>query len=331
MVPACRPQSGNPLPRTVPPEAGFVAVIGAGEDDELWPVLRASALRAARDFRGVQVRTVAPRTRSQNQQLQLIDDLRAEGALAMCVQVIDPRAVLPKLEALRSKGLVVVTMVRPVPAEFPFHHCGVYEVDVGRDLAQALVEGLGKQGTVAVLRPPGDAENLLVRFRSFRSELDRNRKFRLLREINPEPGVAGGRRAVRAFCERYPRISGFATITNQMLRIHGPAQQRLVPASCKLVSVDPFPSTWPALAEGWCYALVGAEYDRIAYKAVQWCIIILTGGELRVQTYYINTRKVWAGNLTSWRKQWDRWTRPPASSRETAPGAPSPMNAGRRE
>ena len=124
-------------------------------------------------------------------------------------------------------------------------------------------------------------------------------------------GVGAAMQA-RTFPKDFPRLNGFAVLGGWPLQSPEGLSEPLVPAGCKLVSVDPLPATWPLLARGWCHALVGAEYGRIAHKAIQWCVVVLAERELPPQTYSVPARKVWSGSLESWKLQWGRWTKTPS-------------------
>ena len=308
---ACRrPSSSKPV-HSVASGDGFIAVVGAGEDDPLWPVLRGSAQRANRDLGGITVRIVAPQIGSPAAQIELIRSLRGRQLRAACVQVTDAEAIAPVLEELRSAGVLVVTMVRPVPSPLPFHHCGVDEPQVGEAIAVALAEGIGYKGTVAVLRGDETDKQLTARYRGFHNELKRHVDVQVLRELRYDGDPQQARKTIRDFCERFPRLNGFAVLGDWPFRSPQALSEPLVPAGCKLVSVDPLPPTWPLLSKGWCHALVGAEYGRIAHKAIQWCVVILAEKELPTQTYFVPVRKVWSGSLEGWKMQWQRWTEAP--------------------
>lgn len=308
---ACRKDSASGPERAGPSGDGFIAVVGAGRNDEMWHVLRASALRTSRDFGGMAVRTFAPQDTSQSDQIELIEDLRGPELRALCVQVMDPEAILSLLEDLRTSGVLVVTMVRAVPSPFPFHHCGIHEPEVGKAIGEALAEGLGRKGTIAVLRSDETDRRLAARYRGFRDEIERHTEITILRELRCDGDPMHAQQLIRDFCERFPRLQGFAVLENWPFRPPHGLSQPLVPGECILVSADPLPCTWATLSKGWCYAMVAAEYDRIAYRAVQWCLLAGERKEVPVQTHSVGVRKVWVGNLDSFKAQWLRWMEAP--------------------
>jgi hypothetical protein len=308
-VPACRKASSGGIPRR-----GYIAVVGAGEQDELWQVLRPAALRCSQQLGGLPVRTFAPDQTSANQQAKLIESLRAAELRALCVQVANPEALLRTLEDLRSSGVFVVTMVHEVPSEFPFHHCGPRELEVGQAMADALVNGLGEQAVISVVRSDRDEGYLQERYRGFVAQMEKYPQIRILRTLECDGSPGQARCLIRDLLDRFSALQGMAVMEPWPFRDLDPDSPPLLPRGCKLVSVDPFPSLWKQVSNGQCYALIATEYDRMAFQAVQWCITATAGNPLQVRSYGTPTRTVWAGNLESWKLRWIQWMEPPADA-----------------
>jgi ABC-type sugar transport system substrate-binding protein len=290
-----------------------VAVVGVAEGDPLWPVLRNGALRAQRDFGSVTIETFAPSVPSAEAQSELLRSLRNRDFLAVCVQVAEPEPLRPALEDLRSAGVFVVTMMRPVPSLETFHHCGPDEARIGRALADALVESIDRAGTIAVLAgdgPDGEAE---ARMRVFRDRIREHAGVHVLRELPDEGTPAQAWAATQGFGSRYPRLTALALVSDRLFEDPSLWSAPLAPDSCKVFGVGPLPARWPLLANRWCHALVGAEYGEIGYKAIQWCIVVARKGELPPQAYAVPVRVVWCSGLDAWKAQWARWTEPIAT------------------
>jgi ABC-type sugar transport system substrate-binding protein len=287
-----------------------VAVVGVAEDDSLWPVLRNGALRAERDFGVVTIETFCPAVPSAEAQSDLLRDLRGREFLAVCVQVAEPEAIRPALEDLRSAGAFVVTLVRPVPSSPPFHHCGLDEAEVGRAMADALLESIDHSGTIAVLandRSEGAAD---TRSRVFQDRIREHPEVHLLRELSDAGTPAEAWATTQAFCARYPRLNALVLLSDRLFEDTGSWPTALAPRPCKVFGVGAVPARWPLLAKCWCHALVGARYDEIGYKAVQWCIVVAHKGELPPQAHGVPLHVVWCSGLDAWKARWARWTEP---------------------
>ncbi len=293
--------SGSPRKRV------RMALVGAAQDDPLWPVLRNGALRAQRDFGGVMIETFAPSSPSATAQSELLRSLRDRDFLAVCVQVAEPEAVRAALEDVRSAGVFVVTLMRPVPSSQPFHHCGPDEAQIGRALADTLLESIGHAGTIAVLTGDGSLD---PRARVFRDRIREYADVHVLRECSDKGEPEQVWAATQEFCSRYPRLTALAMVSERLLEDPTPWSAPLVPDSCKVFGVGPLPDRWPLLADRRCQALVGADYGEIGYKAIQWCIVVARKGGLPPQAYAVPVRVVWCSGLEAWKAQWTRWTEP---------------------
>ena len=91
----CRPESADESPKG----SGFIAVVGIGKADPLWPVVRASAVRFAELSPRPPVRALAPEEISPNLQLRMLGALRDDGLVGLCIQVLDSEAVAAELTA----------------------------------------------------------------------------------------------------------------------------------------------------------------------------------------------------------------------------------------
>ena len=69
---------------------GYIAVVGAGRNDALWPVLRATAARFERTTASYHIRAVTPDAASPAGQAETIAQLPRDGLRGLCVHVFDP-------------------------------------------------------------------------------------------------------------------------------------------------------------------------------------------------------------------------------------------------
>lgn len=299
---ACSPQASTPQPK----RTGFIAVVGAGGDDPLWPVLRGSALRQQALVGDLPIRAEAPRISSSHAQAQLIRRLRDEGMRGLCIQVIDPAAIAPHLSRLAGEGTVVVTMIHPVQTEHALMHCGVDQAAMGKALAQSAAETLNERGTLAVLHANSQAGYALERYRAFREHIKLHAGVHVLREFDCGGNVQRAQRMMRQCMERFPRLNAWVTIDNWPLRDLDP-DAPLLPASCRLVTTDPQPDVWDHLASGTCAAMIAADYDRIAREAVLTCATALEGRMVRWRTFLAEPRPVRPSGLHQYKIEWFEW------------------------
>ena len=299
---SCSPRSRAPTNM----DEGFVAVVGAGQDDPLWPALRGSALRQRISLGQIPIRAEAPPMVSSRAQAQLIRKLRAEGMRALCVQVIDSKAIAPQLERLANEGVVVVTMVHAVGGSAALMHSGVDQRLVGEALAEVIAEGLQNKGTIAVLHAGAKWEYAQERYDAFSARIKRYPLIRVLREFDCAGDPRRARDAVRRCMERFPRLNGWVALDNWPLR--GLAADRpLLPPSCKLVTTGASPAVWDHLSAGGCFAMIATNPEQIARHAVLKCASTLERRVVRRRTYLAEPRPIWASNLHAYKLEWMEW------------------------
>ena len=299
---ACSPSSSP----TVGMDKGFIAVVGAGQDDPLWPVLRGSALRYQEFLGEVPLRVEAPPTVSSHAQAQLIRRLRREGMRGLCIQVVDPEAIAPHLNRIANEGVTVVTMIHPVEGQPGPMHCGVDQGLIGEALADTIAEAVQGKGTIAVLHANSKADYARERYQAFAARLKRYPRIMVLLEFDCGGNNQRAQEMIRRCMKRFPRLNGWVAIDNWPLRGLDP-QTRLLPPSCKLVATDPNPKLWDHLSAGTCLAMIAADYDQIAQQAVLKCAVALEGNLVRWRTFLAKPRPVWQSTLHTYKMEWIEW------------------------
>ncbi|MCK4657986.1 MAG: substrate-binding domain-containing protein [Phycisphaerae bacterium] len=299
---------------------GFIAVVGAGQNDPLWLVLRGSALQQQNFIGNVPIRTVAPPVISSHAQAQLIQKLRREGMRGLCVQVINPKAIAPHLQRLANDGVAVVTMVHPIESQPALVHCGVDQALLGESLADVLAEALKQKGTIAVVHANEKLDYTRERYEAFMERLIHYPRIKVLREFDCGGNPQRAQEMIRRCMHRFPRLNGWVAIDNWPLRGLDP-REPLLPASCRLITTDPIPVLWDNLDSGNCFAMIAADYAEIARQAVLKCSIALEGKVVRQRTFLAKPRPVWSSSLHPYKIEWMEWCSRPAPP-ESSPESP---------
>ncbi len=250
-----------------------IAVVGAGEDDPLWPVIRAVSAARQAQVPQYRIRVEAPPMTSINAQHALLRRLRDEAA-AVCVQVIEPAATRPVLEELRRAGLIVVTMGRPVEAEVPFLHVGWSEGLVGEQLARTLVDQLPDGGMIALLTRRSDAGDD-DRALAMRSELRRFVGLRIIAEY-PCRTSSDAQAAMAAAHENFPALAGWLSLGDWPLHIDAERAEAAL-GGRMLVAADASPATWPVLERNLPITVITPDYARLAGAAIDRARDVLMG------------------------------------------------------
>lgn len=298
----CRPKA----PAGPPKEAGFIAVVGTGKTDALWPVLQASAARFQSLTPTALIRAEAPEVVSPNLQARLISQLRKDGMRGLCIQVQDPAALAAELESLRGEGAVVVTIMKPVPAEPPFLHSGVDPVAAGAALADAVARLVPQRGTLGVLYD-GDDELCRLHRQGFGRQMTHYPSLTVLRELDCEGDAARAVDLMRRGMERFPGIDGWVALGSWPLR-HPYDGRPLLPPECALVVPGPLDDYVHEFVTDRCQAMVVADYEAVVTRALEMCSMVLRREIVQVRVYEAPSRWVTRDTLDEFQRDWATWT-----------------------
>lgn len=101
------------------------------------------------DNPGVSTRQTGPSTGDAAQQIQIVQDLVAQGVDAIVVVPNDPQSIAPALKQARDKGIVVITHEAPALAgtESVDYDLEVFDnAQFGQQMFEALAKSMGGQG-----------------------------------------------------------------------------------------------------------------------------------------------------------------------------------------
>jgi ABC-type sugar transport system substrate-binding protein len=307
----CKNAGQEPGPQ---PPQDFIAFVGAGAADPLWPILRNGAERFPGGRRRLGTRFLTPPIASPQEQVGLIrgllGDLRLKG---LCVQVIDPQALISVLEEAAIHGVPVVTMIRDVPAHLRIAYCGVDQADIGRKLADATYEALDGKGNVEVLVSTMSDPYYAKRLRAFQTQIGRWSGIHILAYAECHGDSVAARRELRNRSRRYPSIRAWVMLDNWAFNGWN-ASQPLVPKRCRVIAVDPFPANWKRLESGECYALIGGEYGEIGYEAMRRCHLAVGSPVRHEMESLVPALLIRASELADFRIRWTLWSSPDAAA-----------------
>lgn len=304
LLPACRRQADSP---SAEPK-GFLAIVGVGQDDPLWPVLSATAVRTYGDL-GLSyppIRTVAPETTSVNQQKNLLLRMHDEGMVAACIQVTDAAGLTGTIDALAAQGVRIVTMIERIETDVRHTHVGFNDQAIGTALADAVAEAVDQKGTIAVLHADSVNRASVKRHAAFRDRIARFPDVRVILDFDCHADPRQAETIIRQVMRRYPRLNGWALMDNWPLRA-GNDRSPLLPAGCHIVSVDPFPSTWSRFEKDQVFAMIASDYELLAERALTAGVSEVIGTVLMPVSFEAPVRTVRATGLDKFKLDWLRW------------------------
>ncbi len=300
--------------RTTPstqPKSGFIAVVGVGQDDPYWPVIRGTALRTFHELEsvGLSIRVEAPATSSVNSQRKILEQLRDKGVRGVCVQVTDGLALKTTLESMADRGIQITTMFGTVATSKPINRIVIDEDAVGRAVATALIDTLDGRGNIAVLHADSRGKSWTDRWKAFERQMSMQQGIRTLLRYDCGGDPVRAERIVRDTMERYPRLVGWAVMGNWLLidQENKPSPSPL-PDGCRMVACDPAPAVWPGFSRGECSAMVAGRYDELVEHAVTGCIGSVLNMNRATHRVAVGVRIVTREDLTQFKRDWADWS-----------------------
>jgi ABC-type sugar transport system substrate-binding protein len=301
-----------PATKQVSAAGGYIAVIGAAEADPLWPVFRGVAERSARGLgsQGVPVRVAAPAKGTPNAQIAAVRALQGPDMRGLCIHPVDSLMMREVLCELQTQGVAVVTMMQRIECADPLPFAGIDEVAAGKELAEVLLGLLDGAGTAVILSDASAPRSTLDRQLGFTERLNLSSGIEVQRELDCDGNAFVAARMMRDYMERFPRLDAWVALDNWPLRDLA-ADQRLLPAGCRLITTKPYPAYWSRLTDGTCHALVGVRYERIPEAALRMCLAQMVGEPLSTEAYLAPPLTITERNLAWFRAHWQSTCRRP--------------------
>jgi ABC-type sugar transport system substrate-binding protein len=288
----------------LPEDAGFVAFVGAGENDPLWPILRAGAQRFDRHLGRYHVKYAAPVTPTPERQVELIRSMIGPRMRALCVHLLDREVAGPLFTEVRKNGGIVVTMVTETESDLVTGHCGYDEAEIGAALADATVRYLNDAGAVMVLyRAEGTAAQA-ARYKAFKEQIRFSHVERWA-ELDCGGDAARARAIIRERSARYPRLGAWVSMEPWPFQAWG--TESGLPDGCRVITCGAGPTVWPRVASGACVAAVGSNYYDLGYMALQFAQNEIESPSPYPRRYTVPIRMVYPSNLDAYKKDWAFW------------------------
>lgn len=250
------------------PEAFTIGVVTKLRSSEYWMSVSSGMDKAAEDF-GVTVVIVSPDSETDVKvQEKMIDDLLEKGVDALAVAPIQSYNVSEYLEKADSKGIPVYSydtlIVSPgVP------YIGIDNEKAGRDLAKAMVEMLGGQGTVGIISGNLDQTPYINRAKGFKEYIEANSDIEIAFEESGYSMLRVSENKIRMLLEQNPKVDGiFAASAVTALGI----MEYIQDDSVVIMTVDAQQDTLEAVRNGKIRALAAQSGYDIGYETIRYIV-----------------------------------------------------------
>lgn len=290
-----------------PSKKGFIAFIGAGQHDPLWPILRRGAQEYAETLEALKVRYYLPQGNSPRHQVELLQTLDDPDLSGVCIHITDPQAVRPSLEQLQTRGVQIVSMIAPAPADIGVGHAGFNNHEVGKTLAEATARALNRKGSIMLIHAGMEHTQYASRLAGFRQNIKRYQDIEIFASDNCQQNPLEARRIIRSKSERFPRLSAWVTLDDWPLRQLG-RQDRALPRGMRLITFGGLPNHWPLIRDGRCISAVAVNYHSIGTRAAEFCDAAIREPPRFPQIYEAPLRIVTLANLDEHIRDWGYWS-----------------------
>ncbi len=269
-----------------------IAVIPKGTTHEFWKSVHAGAVKAAMELRNVEILYKGPlREDETSGQIQIVQDFIAQGVDGICLAPLDSQALIrPATEAVES-GIPIVIFDSALGDESQIvSYVATDNFRGGRLAARTLVEAMGGQGNVILLRYKVGSESTEQRENGFLTELEENHPDVRVIVSNEYAGTTPSStlsKATQLLQKHRDEVDGvFAVCEPNADGTLGALRNTDLAGQVKFVAFDPSPSLIRGLTEGTVHGIVLQDPVGMGYQAVMTLHAHLTGEpvEQRLQT-----------------------------------------------
>lgn len=304
---------GAVAPENVNSKRGYIAFVGAGPDDPLWPVLEASAKRQLASAATMGVRFLNPTGNAPSDQVELLKNLHDRDFRGLCIHLRNVEALTPALASLHSGGIPIVSMMQPAPPELRAGHVGLDETSVGHDLAQGTAKELvPADSTIMLLHAGYDHALYGARYMAFMEQIKQAGHIALLAEFNCHADPREARRIMQERSERYPRLSAWVSLADWPSE-GASSPDEFLRSGTRYITFGGLPHQWSLVRKGISPCLVGADYSQIGGRALQLCESTIRDPVQTDRVVHIPTRTITPANLDEYVRDWSLWARCPSN------------------
>lgn len=286
---------------------GFIAFVGAGEHDPLWPILKRGAERYTARLADVEVRCLTPSRRSVQEQIEVLGSLGDPDLRGLCIHSIDPNALIPVLEQMFGRGIMIVSIIEPVPQRLRVAHVGFDDAEIGRALAELTGKMLNGTGSIMVLSAGHDHPIYGPRLIAFEKQLREYPEIAVFAQVDCDADALKARNEVRQRSKRFPRLSAWVALDDWPIRDLG-LDGSLFPATCRFVTFGGGPTHWPLIERGISPGIVAANYRELGARAVRFCESAINRPSRFKNNYTAPLRTLWPTNLEQYKRDWTYWS-----------------------
>jgi ABC-type sugar transport system substrate-binding protein len=225
----------------------------------------------------------------------------------LCIEVSDRDALQTVLDPIYLRGVILVSMIKPLPPNMRSGHVGFDDAEIGTTLADTTAKVFEERGTVMLLHSGKKNPIYGARLEALEKQLAMYPDIEVFAEVDCQMDAVQARRLMRERSERYPRLSAWISVEDWPLQHFGELDT-IMPPACKFITFGGTPAHWPMIRSGQCPAMVAGNYNDLGAKAVQFCEGAMHKTSSFQTVYHAPLRVIWASHLDDYITDWTYWT-----------------------
>lgn len=291
-----------------PVQKHTILVVGASQNDPLWPVLQGGARAFAKTVSGLTLTMLAPPTSSPQAQADLIQQNLNPSVVGICLQPASADAMPKLLDELVGRGISVVLIGHDFPGSRRSAYVGLDDQEAGKYLAEALRLTMHDRTTFMVLHAGDTKGPLAQRLRGFGMGMSEIGYLHRLREVDCQRDLTKAQQALVEEGRKYPELGMWVSIGDWP--VHMPAEQlhKALGDQTGLVLIGAMPAVWPLMQQGMVRAAVGTNYGWWGYEAVNLVELFYHHAQVPDRVRLTDPCIVRPADLAQFQQEWQGWT-----------------------
>lgn len=299
--------------KTARPVYYEILAVGTGPDDPVWHAVRTGLERYDRFDNSVDVRVVLPESDAPLAQKRLLDGLQSfDKPTCICVLTRKAKVLVQSMARLADFGVEVVLIGDDSPksgraAAFRPDHAAV-----GRAMGKTAAQVCGSRPTVMILHNNRLDLGSLLRFEGLTDQLKSHRDITVLRDFDAGPRPEQALQTLQTTSLRYKDL-GVWVLVCDWFRPDVPLDKPLLHGSAKIVTMGAHGDNLRLIESGYVDALVGVDWEDLAFKAALTCRQILGSSAIPVMGHRAEPIVITADNADAYREKWGLTTTQPTT------------------
>lgn len=283
-------------------------IVGASQDDPLWPVLQGGARAYAQTVSQLKLKMIAPATRSPAAQADLVRENLDSSVFAVCLQATADNPTRQLVQELTSGGVSVVFIGEDMPDTGRIGYVGLDDYEAGRLLAEALRSNMHDRTTFMVLHAGEGNSPYGLRLRGFGVGMSAISHLSQLHQWNCQANTAQTREILTEQGRKYPDLGMWASIGNWPADIEPQQLRQALGQQTGVVMIGALPPVWPLMRLGIVRAAVATNYGWWGYEAVNLAELAFQRAQQPDKIRLTPPCILRPADLPQFQKDWDGWT-----------------------